>query len=124
MIDEKSSLNKALEVGCEAAALSCLKAGGAAWHADERRDTRGSAPHRPGIVDGAGDTGTNHLIWYVIDWALRSVDGASRSGIHHRRVRGADLWRRQGTRHSLQWRRPTEIDRAMLVDEDRPGAGM
>jgi hypothetical protein len=57
MIDEKSSLNKALEVGCKAAALSCLKAGGAAWHADERRDTRGSAPHRPGIVEGAGDTG-------------------------------------------------------------------
>jgi hypothetical protein len=30
--------------------------------------------------------------------------------------------RRQGTRHSLQRRRPTEIDRAMLVDEDRPAA--
>lgn len=27
LIDEKSSLKKALEVGCEAAALSCLKAG-------------------------------------------------------------------------------------------------
>jgi hypothetical protein len=26
------------------------------------------------------------------------------------------------TRHSLQRRRPTEIDRAMLVDEDRPAA--
>jgi hypothetical protein len=26
------------------------------------------------------------------------------------------------TRHSLQWGRPMEIDRAMLVDEDRPVA--
>jgi ribokinase len=36
MIDEKSSLNKALEVGCEAAALSCLKAG--AQHGMPMRD--------------------------------------------------------------------------------------
>jgi len=53
MIDEKSSLNKALEVGCEAAGLELPEGRGAAWHADERRDTRGSAPHRPGIVDSA-----------------------------------------------------------------------
>jgi hypothetical protein len=37
----------------------------AAWHADEKSDARGSAPHRPGIVDGAGDKGANHpdLVW-------------------------------------------------------------
>jgi ribokinase len=42
MIVEKSSLKKALEVGCEAAALSCLKPG--AQHGMPMRDALREAP--------------------------------------------------------------------------------
>jgi ribokinase len=48
MIDEKSSLNKALEVGCEAAALSCLKAG--AQHGMPMRDAIREVARRTGLV--------------------------------------------------------------------------
>ena len=44
MIGEKSSLKKALEVGCEAAALSCLKAG--AQHGMPMRDALREVPPR------------------------------------------------------------------------------
>jgi ribokinase len=44
MIDEKSSLKKALEVGCEAAALSCLMAG--AQHGMPMRDALREVPPR------------------------------------------------------------------------------
>ena len=55
MIGEKSSLKKALEVGCEAAALSCLKAG--AQHGMPMRDALLEVPPR----DPTTVLGTQHL---------------------------------------------------------------
>jgi hypothetical protein len=141
MIDEKSSVKRALELGCEAAALSCLKAG--AQHGTPMSKAMREVARPTGLASSTvrATRAPITLIWYVIvpaplqfvfaglrvstssvcsdhrlrtdrrkcracNWALRSIGCSSRSGIRHRRRRRAsraNLGRRQGTRHSLQW---------------------